>query len=147
MADCTTAYQLRIHSMHVQRLDHVNIITDRLDDTAEFYRALLGLERRDAPPPLTPANAQWMYDAQGLAILHINSLDCPRTYDRAVEPGTPTGAIHHIALTCTGRAELIERITAMGLAYQTNHVAAIGLQQVFTTDPNNVLLELNFFGD
>lgn len=133
--------------MRVNRLDHVNIITDRLGETADFYAALLGLERRNAPPPLTPDNAQWMYDENGLAILHINSTDCPRTYDRMVEPGAVTGAIHHVALTCTGRAELMARITAMGLDCQTNHVAAIGLHQVFTTDPNNVLLELNFFGD
>ena len=45
--------------MRVNALDHVNIITDRLDETAEFYRSLLGLERRDAPAPLTPRNAQW----------------------------------------------------------------------------------------
>jgi catechol 2,3-dioxygenase-like lactoylglutathione lyase family enzyme len=133
--------------MRVNRLDHVNIITDRLDETAQFYATLLGLERRDAPPPLTPANAQWMYDENGLAIIHINSLDCPRTFDRAVHPGTETGAIHHVALTCSGHDELMARVTAMGLDYQTNVVAAIGLTQVFTADPNNVLLELNFFGD
>eukprot|EP01037_Dinobryon_pediforme_P014142 gene14142-14261_t len=133
--------------MQVNRLDHVNIITDRLDATAEFYATLLGLERRNAPPPLTPDNAQWMYDGNGLAILHINSVDCPRTFNRAVAPGAETGAIHHVALTCTGHAELVARVEAMGQEYQTNHVAAIGLTQVFTTDPNNVLLELNFFGD
>ncbi len=131
--------------MRVNRLDHVNIITDRLDETAAFYAALLGLERRDAPPPLTPQNAQWMFDENGLAIVHINSVDCPRTYDRVVEPGAVTGAIHHVALNCTGHDEVLARIAAMGLACQTNHVAAIGLRQVFTTDPNNVLLELNFF--
>jgi catechol 2,3-dioxygenase-like lactoylglutathione lyase family enzyme len=133
--------------MRVNRLDHVNIITERLDETCDFYAALLGLERRNAPPPLTPDNAQWMYDPNGLAIVHINTLDCPRRYDRAVQPGAVTGAIHHVALTCTGHAELMARIGTMGLACQTNHVAAIGLTQVFTTDPNNVLLELNFFGD
>ena len=133
--------------MRVNRLDHVNIITDRLDETAQFYATLLGLERRNAPPPLTPDNAQWMHDKNGQAILHINSVDCPRTYDRAVAPGAETGAIHHVALACTGHAELMARIAAMGLTCQTNHVAAIGLTQVFTTDPNNVLLELNFFGN
>ncbi|MES2303275.1 MAG: VOC family protein, partial [Pseudomonadota bacterium] len=40
--------------MNVNALDHVNIITDQLDGTAEFYRTLLGLERRDGPAPLTP---------------------------------------------------------------------------------------------
>ena len=42
--------------MNVEALDHVNIITDRLDETAEFYGKLLGLVRKDAPPPLTPAD-------------------------------------------------------------------------------------------
>jgi hypothetical protein len=28
-----------------------------------------------------------------------------------------------------------------------NTVPAVGLRQIFTLDPNGVLLELNFFGD
>ena len=133
--------------MQVNALDHVNIITDRLDETAGFYAALLGLERRDGPPPLTPRNAQWMHDGGGKAIIHINTVDCPRTFDRPVEPGALTGAIHHVALACTGHDEVLRRIEALGLPCQTNLVAAIGLRQIFTSDPNNVLLELNFFGD
>lgn len=133
--------------MQVNWLDHVNIITDRLDETAEFYREFLNLERRDGPPPLTPQDAQWMHDAGGKPIVHINSVDCPRAYDRAVQPGELTGAVHHVALNCTGYAEMISRIEARALPHQTNLVAAIGLRQIFLSDPNNVLLELNFFGD
>ncbi|OYX62546.1 MAG: glyoxalase/bleomycin resistance/extradiol dioxygenase family protein [Novosphingobium sp. 32-60-15] len=133
--------------MTVNALDHVNIITDKLDETAQFYQALLGLERRDGPPPLTPQNAQWMFDGAGRAIIHINAVDCPRTYDRAVEPGSLTGAIHHVALNCSGYDDMMARIGALGLDCQTNTVEAIGLRQIFTADPNNVLLELNFFGD
>ena len=107
---------------------------------------MLNLERRDAPPPLTPENAQWMYDAGGKAIVHINSVDCPRAFDRKVEPGALTGAIHHVALNCSGYDEVMHRIGAMGLAHQVNTVEAIGLRQIFTADPNNMLLELNFFG-
>lgn len=133
--------------MQVNALDHVNIITDRLDETAEFYRAFLNLERRDAPPPLTPQTAQWMHDVSGKPIVHLNSVDCPRTFDRAVQPGELTGAVHHVALNCTGYDEMIRRIEARSLPHQTNLVAAIGLRQIFVSDPNNVLLELNFFGD
>lgn len=133
--------------MQVNWLDHVNVITDRLDETAEFYRALLNLKRRDAPPPLTPQNAQWMYDAGGKAIIHINSVDCPRAFDREVQPGALTGAVHHVALNCTGYVEVLDRVKALGTAFQCNTVDAIGLRQVFVSDPNNVLLELNFFGD
>jgi catechol 2,3-dioxygenase-like lactoylglutathione lyase family enzyme len=130
----------------VQALDHVNIITADLEGTACFYADLFGLDRRNAPPPLTPETAQWMFDDEGRAIIHINSLDCIRTYHREVAPG-PTGSIHHVALKCSDHAEMIERLDARGLAHQDNLVAAIGLRQIFTMDPNGVLLELNFFGD
>ena len=133
--------------MNVDALDHVNIITDRLDETAEFYGNLLGLVRKDAPPPLTPETATWMHDGAGRAIIHINSLDCQRTYDREVEPGSLTGAVHHVALKCTGYEEVKGRLDAMGAHYMENLVAAISLRQIFTPDPNNVLLELNFFAE
>ena len=132
--------------MRVNALDHVNIITADLDGTAQFYASLFGLERRDAPPPLTPANAQWMHDAAGRAIIHVNSLDCPRSYPREVSPG-PTGALHHVALNCSGYEQMRERLDSAGRKYQLNRVAAIGLRQLFTLDPNGVLLELNFFAD
>ena len=132
--------------MKVEALDHVNIITDRLDETARWYADMLGLERRDAPPPLTPQTAQWMFDDAGRAIIHINSVDCARTYDRQVEPGALTGALHHVALKLTGYDEMKARLDAAGADYQKNLVAAINLRQLFTADPNNVLLELNFFG-
>jgi catechol 2,3-dioxygenase-like lactoylglutathione lyase family enzyme len=129
--------------MQVEALDHVNIIAADLDATCSFYAELLGLERRDGPPPLTPAMAQWMFDDSGRAILHINSLDCPRQYDREVAPG-PTGSIHHIALRCFGYDEVVARLEARAADYRANLVAAIGLRQIFTQDPNGVLLELNF---
>jgi catechol 2,3-dioxygenase-like lactoylglutathione lyase family enzyme len=131
--------------MKVNALDHVNIITADLDGTARFYAELFGLERRDGPPPLTPATAQWMYDDAGRAIFHINSLDCVRTYDREVAPG-PTGSIHHVALNCSGYEEMLTRLDARGMDRQLNLVEVIGLRQIFTIDPNGVLLELNFFG-
>ena len=132
--------------MKVNALDHVNIITADLDGTCSFYGSLLGLERRNAPPPLTPQTAQWMYDEADRPIFHINSLDCIRAYDRDVAPG-PTGSIHHVALNCSGYDEMINRLNARSMDHQVNLIEAIGLRQVFTMDPNGVLLELNFFGD
>ena len=132
--------------MKVRALDHVNIIAADLDGTARFYAEVFGLERRNGPPPLTPDNAQWMVDDAGRAIFHLNSIDCPRTFARDVAPG-PTGSIHHVALNCSGYAEMTARLDARGMERQVNTVEAIGLRQIFTMDPNGVLLELNFFGD
>ena len=124
----------------------MNIITADVEGSARFYAELFGLEPRDGPPPLTHANARWMYDAAGRAVLHINSLDCPRTYDREVRPG-PTGALHHVALSCRGYrgSAGAARKTA---AWNTSSTRSPrwACRQIFVLDPNGVLLELNFFG-
>ena len=132
--------------MKINWLDHVNIIAEDLDGTAQFYAELFGLARRDAPPPLTPQNAQWMYDGSGKAIFHINSVDCPRAFPRDVAPG-PTGSIHHVALNCSGHDEMIARLEARGRVFDCRANANAGLRQIFTQDPNGVLLELNFRGE
>lgn len=132
--------------MKVEALDHVNIIADDLDATARFYEEVLCLERRNAPSPMTPQTAQWMFDGEGRAILHLNSRDCPRPYDREVAKG-PTGSIHHVAFKCSGYDELVARLDALGMDWETRTIEEIGLRQVFTWDPNEVLLELNFFGE
>jgi catechol 2,3-dioxygenase-like lactoylglutathione lyase family enzyme len=133
-------------AMKVNALDHVNIISADLHGTARFYGDLLGLEIRDAPPPLTHDQAQWMHDDSGRAIIHVNSLDCPRTYQRDVTPG-PTGSIHHVALNCSGYPDIQARLATMGRDHKVSVVASVGLRQIFTLDPNGVLLELNFFGE
>jgi catechol 2,3-dioxygenase-like lactoylglutathione lyase family enzyme len=130
----------------VNALDHVNIIAADLDATASFYAEVFELERRNAPAPLTESQAQWMFDGEGRAIFHINSVDCPRAYERDVHPG-PTGSIHHVALRCSGFADMTERLRIRGMDFQVNDLTSIKLRQIFTMDPNGVLLELNFFGD
>lgn len=130
--------------MTVERLDHVNIIAQDLPETARFYADLLDLEIRDAPPPLTPQNARWAFDRNGQAVIHINSVDCPRRFDRDVTPG-PTGSLHHVAFRCQGFDAVEAKLKARGADYSASEVNAIGLRQIFTLDPNGVLLELNFF--
>ena len=133
--------------MHVEAIDHVNIITSDLEATAGFFADVLGLERRDGPPPLTFRNAQWMFDASGRAVVHINTEDAPRAYDRDTTAGPSTGALHHVALRCVGHDAMVARLEDRGIDFRRNRVAAIGLRQIFVSEPNGVLLELNYFGD
>ncbi len=132
--------------MTTEALDHVNIVTADLDRAEHFYRDLLLLEPRPAPPPLTRATARWLYDAGGRAVLHLNSRDAPRLFDRDMAAG-PTGALHHVAFRCAGFDAMLQRLAALGLDHRRNDVTTIGLRQLFVTDPDGVLLELNFFGD
>lgn len=132
--------------MTVNALDHFNIIAADIDATACFYSDVLGLERRNGPAPSPATMVQWMHDDAGRPIVHINSLDCPRAYDREVRPG-PTGAVHHIALNCSGFDEMRSNLDARSIAYALNEIPSIGLRQMFLHDPNEVVLELNFFAD
>jgi catechol 2,3-dioxygenase-like lactoylglutathione lyase family enzyme len=132
--------------MTVNALDHFNVIAADLDATARFYSDVLGLDRRDGPPGLPRHQVQWMYDDAGRAIVHINSMDCPRAYDRAVAPG-PTGAVHHIALNCSGFDAMIETLDANGVGRQINRIESVFLRQLFIHDPNDVVLELNYWGE
>lgn len=132
--------------MTINALDHVNIVTDDVEGTAHFYAELFGLDRQDGPPPMRPEQVQWMYEAGGRAIFHINSVDLPRPFDREGTSG-PTGAIHHVALDCSGYDKILSQIDAWGLDRQVSLIGSLGLRQIFVFDPNGVLLELNFRGD
>lgn len=68
--------------MKVNALDHVNIITDDLQGTARFFVDVFGLDVRDAPAPLLPELAQWLYDDSGRAIFHINATEMQQAFNR-----------------------------------------------------------------
>lgn len=129
--------------MRVNKLDHVNIQTTKLAETVRFYADVLDLTVGDPPPPLDPALVQWMFDGEGRAIFHLSS---PGSLvgQEAINIGSDTGAVHHVALDCSGHDAMTERLGAMGLEHRLLHAAAIDLKQIFVRDPNGVLIELNY---
>ncbi|HWA63041.1 MAG TPA: VOC family protein [Caulobacteraceae bacterium] len=131
--------------MLVNALDHVNIVTPDVAGTARFYADLLDLDVRDGPGGMRPDLVQWVYDRENRAIIHVNAIGAFQPFPRDARPGPTTGALHHVALNCSGHGEMIERLQARKLEYAENAVPAIGLKQIFVIDPNNVLIELNFY--
>lgn len=129
--------------MTVNGLDHVNIQTRSLADTVRFFADVLDLRAGDPPPGLDPARIQWMFERSGRALFHLST---PGSLLGGAEGAISrdTGALHHVALDCSGHGEMIERLDRLGLPYRCNDVASIGLRQVFVTEPNGVLLELNY---
>ncbi len=123
-------------------LDHVNVQTTRLADTVAFYRDVIGLEQRD-PPGLDPKLVQWMHDEAGHALVHISTVGSLLGDGDAFVAGK-TGAVHHVALLCTGHDAMVAMLEKHGLGYRLNHVQVIDLKQIFVEDPNGVLLELNY---
>ncbi len=133
--------------MKVNALDHVNIITDDLEGTARFFVEIFDLDLRDPPSPLKPEWAQWLYADSERAIFHINAKEMPQRFERETPAGPATGAIHHVALECSGHAGFVERLEKQGIEYRLNQLASGRLKQIFFHEPNGVLLELNFLGE
>lgn len=125
--------------MPVTGLDHVNIVTTDLEATKRFYKDLLGLVDGDtsALPPGISAN--WLADPSGRSIIHLQRFD-PARHAR---PGGATAAIDHVALDCDDYEGIVQRCTAMGVEYRKG-LGLASFRQLFVTDPNDVLLELNF---
>jgi len=130
--------------MTVKHLDHINIQTRDMAQTIAFYRDLLGLEAKGAPRR-DPSERQWLY-AGGRAVIHLNLFGTDNTVPRDVQPGAATGAIHHVAFECEDFDACLAKIGALGLDHGFADLPEISLRQLFVTDPNNVLLELNFRG-
>jgi catechol 2,3-dioxygenase-like lactoylglutathione lyase family enzyme len=133
--------------MKLNALDHVNIITDDLQGTARFFVEMFDLDVRNGPAHMQPEHVQWLYDDSGRAIFHINSSDKPQSFPRATKSGPTTGAIHHVALDCSDHQGFIARLEAHGIDYRLNDIPSNNLKQVFFSEPNGILLELNFRGE
>ena len=77
--------------MLIKTLDHVNIETEDVDRSAEFYERVLGMERGRRPPFDRPGH--WMY-VDGKPIIHIIA---PHP-DNALLTGSRDAAISHFAM-------------------------------------------------
>jgi catechol 2,3-dioxygenase-like lactoylglutathione lyase family enzyme len=135
--------------MAVRHLDHVNIRTSDVAGTLNFYRDVLDMKIA-TPPFASAAKAQagWLLDENGAAIVHVGHVDEPYPSDARM-PFTAahgSGVVHHVALECSDYDAMLERIQAQGLAFDVNKVPGTDLTQIFIVDPNGVILELNFRG-
>ena len=121
--------------MQIDGFDHVNIRTRDVAAAAAFYTGVLGLTVGDGPAPFPPEQVQWLYDCGGRAVLHLFRFD--------TEPAA-TGPIHHIAFTCSNKAEAMAALKAQGVDFAMNENVAANLTQIFLRDLDGILIELNF---
>ena len=131
--------------MPVRGLHHITIVAADLAETVRFYENLLDFRMSERPEGMSKAGG-WLLDADGQPIVHLLTFD-PARHGAAERRAMPTGSIDHVALVCEDFADTIRRCQEFGVAHKVNDREYAGLRQVFVTDPNNVVLELNFSGD
>jgi catechol 2,3-dioxygenase-like lactoylglutathione lyase family enzyme len=139
--------------MAVIGLEHVLVLSDDIDATRDFYTDIVGLRAGDRPPLVFPG--YWLYAGHdGAACLHIADRVAYRTHAAGLGlgagPGAGTGGhsdptpagVDHIAFDADDYDELQRRVARGGLRAVRNTVPG-GPRQLFVTDPNDVLVEIN----
>jgi catechol 2,3-dioxygenase-like lactoylglutathione lyase family enzyme len=121
--------------MKVNGLDHINIRTQDLTASAQFYIDVFGLHA-EPTPTLPPERALWLCDHNDKPIIHL-------FIGEEMRQGT-TGPIHHVALDCSGMAEMCARLRARKLDLDIRDNPDQTFAQVFVPDPFGILWELIF---
>jgi catechol 2,3-dioxygenase-like lactoylglutathione lyase family enzyme len=122
--------------MSVGVLDHYNVSTRRLGDTVHFYEDILGLVNGPRPPFDFPG--AWLY-SEGHPVLHLNDIS-PTDKQQPAD----SGVIDHIAFGSRGFEAMKQHLAHKGVSFRVNVVPNSSRRQIFLTDPNNVLIELNY---
>ncbi len=126
--------------MSLQGLHHYTIRPADLEATKSFYVDVLGLEVGYRPPLNFPG--YWLYTG-GEPTVHLIG---PRESEAGWAPRepAPTGLLDHIAFSCSGLAGMKERLAARALAYEERVVPRDRQTQLFLSDPDGIMVELNY---
>jgi hypothetical protein len=77
--------------------------------------------------------------SEGKPVVHL--VDISRTD----EPQKPdSGVVHHVAFISQGFAGMKQRLETKGMEFDSRQVPGGDLWQIFVTDPNGVMIELNY---
>ena len=127
--------------MTVCGIDHFNIRASRelLEQVRVFYCDVIGLVVGDRPP--FDSAGYWLY-AGDHAVLHLSLAGA----DEQLATDAAT-TLNHVALACTGRAEMERKLAQFGVSFRTARVPATNVAQLFLEDPAGNGIELSFADD
>src|ERR1700710_336563 len=122
--------------MSVGLLDHFNIRTRKLTETVRFYEDGLYLKTGYRPNLTLPVG--WWYNKYKPV---VQIVDIWKT-DEQQKPDS--GVVHHVAFASSGFAGMKQRLKSKNLPFDVREVPGVAVWQIFVTDPNGVMLELNY---
>ena len=125
--------------MPITDLNHINIRTDLMEETKDFYVDVVGLEIGFRPE--FGDHGYWLY-AGDTAIVHLS----PSESDSAARtnPDGMGNGLDHIGLFAAGLDDMQATLARKSVEYRTNLVSGGKILQVFFYDPNGVLVELGY---
>jgi catechol 2,3-dioxygenase-like lactoylglutathione lyase family enzyme len=120
----------------IDSLNHVALMTRRLDDTRAFYKNVLGF--REVERPNFSFRGAWLFN-YGLMIHLIEN----------AKAGEPSDEIqtrdNHLALHTRDLAAAEQLLKEHGVRYRTNTIADRGISQIFFQDPDGNHIEIGTY--
>ena len=129
--------------MLVDKLEHYNIVTEKLDETIAFYVDVVGLENGYRPDFEFPG--AWLYvgghghpqlPGGAEAVVHLMKLGENRDFG--------SGSIDHVAFSGNDFVGYKEHLDTTDIDYIDRFIEDANIYQIFVTDPNGVKVEINF---
>ena len=121
--------------MEVDTIDHVNVETDDVDRSAEFYREVIGL--KEGPRPDFDRPGFWMY-AGDKPVVHI----IKTAQNNKMLTGSKDASISHFALQIKNLKNARDHLDSLGIKYRTLQVPGTEIGQLFIEDPEGVFIQL-----
>ena len=118
--------------MSITLVDHVNIVTERLEETRAFFVDVLGLTIGPRPP--FAVEGYWLY-AGPRPIVHMQSAPGPVCQSEA-------SALNHFAFATDDFDAMIQRLLRHAVTHRIVVVPNTTARQVFFHDPNGVRVEI-----
>ncbi|HYY97889.1 MAG TPA: VOC family protein [Pyrinomonadaceae bacterium] len=127
--------------MGVRGLNHFNVTAPAglIERVRDFYVEALGLSVGERPG--FRRGGFWLY-AGAEPVVHLTACD-----EGDARSAQSRGHFDHVAFSCEGLREFVERLERAGVEYEVDEVASLGQAQLFLRDPAGVGLELNFNGE
>lgn len=120
----------------LQAVNHVGLVTRRLEDSRRFYREVLGF--REVARPNFDFPGAWLYN-YGLMIHLIQNELAP----------DPDGEIqtrgNHLALHADDLAAVERLLGEHGVAFRKNMIVDRGIRQIFFRDPDGHHIEVGTY--
>ena len=122
--------------MAVQALNHYNVQTTDLEGTREFYEKVLGFKA--GPRPNFEFPGYWLYCGD-TPVVHLSGGWRART-----DKPSDTGNFDHVAFTAGDFEGMKQHFQKLSIPFREQKVPGASVWQLFVTDPNQVVIELNF---
>lgn len=127
--------------MKVVGIDHRGIRTSRLEETRHYYEDLIGLKRGFRPPAL-PSTGYWLYAGDQPIIHLVEDTNATAPGTGRSEDLTDAGGRTHIAINVEGARDAVDRFREAKVPYWDRLFRDPLMYQVFSEDPNGLLIEL-----